>query len=433
MSQDSHSLGRLSEYAGHDRYVLTFKNNSSSISEERQIVLFRLARQGKDNFYAIESECPHAGGPMKDAEIEIGDIEDFGEETVIAVCPWHGYDFDLRTGESSTGMVACTWNVSVEDDDKIVMSGPLDPTVWTFISAEPVSEAFAESALLPPPSLPKEAPTTLTDWACLVLNTADPDEKVAYTREAVRLLREGAFSYPDGIIGKQKPPSKPPRLPLRDDAKAAKMGKAGSQKSQLVYLHNVTHIEQWAIDLAWDLIARFSRPFSDEEDFEPMPLSFFEDWATIAEEEAKHFSLLRSRLEAKGSFYGAYKTQDGLWDSAHATADDIKARLSIVCLVHEARGLDVNPAQITKFKAIGDEDTAAVMGIVHHDEITHVAAGHRYLAYVCAKQNVDPVKIFRSHVQEHFNGRLKGPFNREDRAKAGLEEEWYAGDWSAET
>ncbi|KAK9899114.1 DUF455-domain-containing protein [Cystobasidium minutum MCA 4210] len=431
MALEVHSLGPLSKYTAHDRYVLTFKNNASSVSEEREIVLFRLARQGKDNFYAIESECPHAGGPMKDAELEIGDIEDFGEESVIAVCPWHGYDFDLRTGESSTGMKACTWNVSVAGMDQIVMSGPLDPSVWALISAEPVSEAFAEPAPSIPSSLPTETPTTLTDWACFILNTADPDDKVAYTREALRLLREGSFSYPDGIIGKRKPPPKPPRLPIRDDAKAAKMGKAGSNKSQLVYLHNVTHIEQWAIDLAWDLIARFSRPFSDEEDSEPMPLSFFEDWATIAEEEAKHFSLLRSRLEAKGSFYGAFKTQDGLWDSAHATAHDIKARLSIVCLVHEARGLDVNPAQITKFKAIGDEETAAVMGIVHHDEITHVAAGHRYLAYVCEKQKVDPVKVFRSNVQEHFSGRLKGPFNREDRAKAGLEEEWYAGDWAA--
>jgi uncharacterized ferritin-like protein (DUF455 family) len=227
-------------------------------------------------------------------------------------------------------------------------------------------------------------------------------------------------------------------MPLNESAKPAKMGKAGSSKSQLVYLHNVTHIEQWAIDLAWDLIARFSRPFTPgpsetDDTSEPMPLSFFEDWATIAEEEAKHFSLLRARLEAKGSFYGAYKTQDGLWDSAHATAHDIKARLSIICLVHEARGLDVNPAQITKFKAIGDDDTASVMGIVHHDEVTHVAAGHRYLTYVCQKENVDPVQVFRANVQEHFNGRLKGPFNREDRAKAGLQEEWYAGDWSTST
>ena len=98
-------------------------------------------------------------------------------------------------------------------------------------------------------------------------------------------MRSGAFAYPEGIIGKQKPPDRPPRLPLASEAKPAKMGKgAASTKSQLVYLHNVAHIEQWAIDLAWDLIARFSRPLPGEE---AMPLSFFEDWATIAEEEAK--------------------------------------------------------------------------------------------------------------------------------------------------
>lgn len=202
-----------------------------------------------------------------------------------------------------------------------------------------------------------------------------------------------------------------------------------------VYLHNVSHIEQWAIDLAWDLIARFAAPLrsddlGENQDPIPMPLSFFEDWATIAEEEAKHFTLLRSRLEAKGSFYGEYKTQDGLWDSAAATAHDIKARLSIVCLVHEARGLDVNPKQIAKFRELGDEDSASAMSVVHADEISHVAAGHRYLTYVCAREKLDPVAVFRENVSRYFAGRLKGPFNTEDRKTAGLEEEWYAGEWA---
>ena len=273
-----------------------------------------------------------------------------------------------------------------------------------------------------------DPPESLTDWACLILNTADPDEKVRRTREAVRLLRQGAFSYPHGIVGEQKPPDKPLRNPPKTDAKQPKMGKAGSSKSQLVYLHNITHIEQWAIDLAWDLIARFAKPFPDRPE-EVMPLSFFEDWATIAEEEAKHFTLLRARLEAKGSYYGAYKTQDGLWDSAHSTRHDIKARLSIVCLIHEARGLDCNPAQIKKFKALGDEDSVAAMTIVHADEISHVAAGHRYLTYVCGKEGLEPRMVFRSNVQEHFLGKIKGPFNREDRLKAGMREDWYAGDW----
>lgn len=194
----------------------------------------------------------------------------------------------------------------------------------------------------------------------------------------------------------------------------------------LSYLHAVTAIEQWAIDLAWDLIARFARPFGSAAGDEPMPLSFFEDWATIAEEEAKHFTLLRARLEAKGVSYGTFVTHDGLWDSAHATRNDIKARLSIVCLVHEARGLDVNPSQIMKFKALGDEDSVAAMTVVHADEISHVAAGHRYLTYVCEKQGLDPVQVFRESVREHFASKLKGPFNREDRLKAGMKEDWYA-------
>lgn len=78
------------------------------------------------------------------------------------------------------------------------------------------------------------APETLTDWACLILNTPDPDLKVSLTREACRLLRSGSFSYPEGIIGTRKPPSKPPRLPPRRDVKPPKMGKPGSIRSQLV-------------------------------------------------------------------------------------------------------------------------------------------------------------------------------------------------------
>jgi uncharacterized ferritin-like protein (DUF455 family) len=316
------------------------------------------------------------------------------------------------------------------------MEGPDDTAAWSVTAIEGVSEgtfatlagnigeklkhttAFVEPTV--PITLSLPPPETLTDWACLILNTADPDQKVSLTREAVKQLRSGAFSYPQGIIGQQKPPAKPPRL-------AAVKG-ARVPKGQKGFLHNVTHIEQWAIDLAWDLIARFARPFQADEE-ESMPLSFFEDWATIAEEEAKHFTLLRARLEAKGSYYGEYKTQDGLWDSAVSTAHDIKARLSIVCLVHEARGLDVNPQQIDKFRELGDHESVTAMTVVHADEISHVAAGHRYLTYVCEKEKLDPVMVFRNNVKEHFKGKLKGPFNAEDRGKAGMREEWYAGDW----
>lgn len=76
------------------------------------------------------------------------------------------------------------------------------------------------------------------------------------------------------------------------------------------------------------------------------------------------------------------------------------------------------------------------------------SAGHRHFQYLCKQADppLDPVKQFRHEVTTHFHGKLKGPyafpncsfprlstyipllrFNEEDRAKAGLTGEWYAG------
>lgn len=65
----------------------------------------------------------------------------------------------------------------------------------------------------------------------------------------------------------------------------------------------------------------------------------------MAEDEAKHFSLLKTRLEELGSYYGAHTVHAGLWESALDTQDDLLARLAIIHLVHEARGLDVSPGR----------------------------------------------------------------------------------------
>lgn len=65
----------------------------------------------------------------------------------------------------------------------------------------------------------------------------------------------------------------------------------------------------------------------------------------------------------------------GLWDSATDTAGSLFSRLAIIHLVHEARGLDVNPKQIQRCRQAGDKDSADVMTIIHNDEVTHVAAG----------------------------------------------------------
>lgn len=94
-------------------------------------------------------------------------------------------------------------------------------------------------------------------------------------------------------------------------------------------------------------------------------------------------------------------------------------------LVHEARGLDVNPATIAKFERQRDAESVAALTIIHNDEVTHVTAGHRWFTHICAEQGVDPVATFREEVRQHFSGKLKGPFNEEDRLKAGLTRDFY--------
>lgn len=139
-------------------------------------------------------------------------------------------------------------------------------------------------------------------------------------------------------------------------------------------------------------------------------------------------SLLTSRLAAisPSTPYGSLPIQSALWESAITTSDSLRARLAIIHLVHEARGLDINPASTDRFRRTGDMETVEVMGIIHADEITHVTAGHRWFTWICAEEGgVDPVAAFREEVKTRWRGDIPGPFNVEDREKAGLTPEFY--------
>lgn len=117
-----------------------------------------------------------------------------------------------------------------------------------------------------------------------------------------------------------------------------------------------------------------------------------------------------------------------LWESATVTSHSLRSRLAIIHLVHEARGLDVNPATIERFRKAGDPDTVKVLEVIHADEVTHVTSGHRWFTWVCAEEGTsDPVSAFREEVKNCFWGDVKGPFNIEDREKAGLTPQFYEG------
>lgn len=147
----------------------------------------------------------------------------------------------------------------------------------------------------------------------------------------------------------------------------------------------------------------------------------------MALDESKHFTLLTSRLAvlSPSTPYGSLPVHAALWESARVTFGSLRSRLAIIHLVHEARGLDVNPGTIAKFAKAGDEESVRVLEIIHADEVTHVTAGHRWFTWLCEKEGVDPVKTFRTEVRRGWRGDVKGPFNVEDREKAGMTREFY--------
>ena len=262
------------------------------------------------------------------------------------------------------------------------------------------------------------AVSTLTDAAVAVLAAASPAGKLSLTKQAAAAWREGRLT----AIGRAAPPDRPARLErpaLRPPREMARRGKAVSVAGRVAMLHALAHIELNAIDLAWDLIARFA----DQD----MPKPFFDDWVTVADDEARHFEMLEARLADFGAAYGDLPAHDGLWQAALATAGSLSARLAVVPMVLEARGLDVTPRTIEGLAAHGDSATAALLQAIHDDEITHVAAGRRWFEYLCARRGVEPVAEWHALLARHFGGRLKPPFNDESRLKAGLTPAYYRG------
>jgi uncharacterized ferritin-like protein (DUF455 family) len=192
----------------------------------------------------------------------------------------------------------------------------------------------------------------------------------------------------------------------------------GERESRVALLHALAHIELNAIDLAWDLIARFAS--------EDPPREFFDDWVSVADEEATHHGLLAERLAALDARYGDLPAHDGLWEAASVTATDFLARLAVVPLVLEARGLDVTPAMIGRLERAGDSESAAVLHRIYQDEIAHVAAGRRWFDWACARAGLAPVETYHDRVRRYFKGALKPPFNEDARSRAGLAATFYA-------
>ncbi|MGV2494778.1 ferritin-like domain-containing protein [Pelagerythrobacter aerophilus] len=248
------------------------------------------------------------------------------------------------------------------------------------------------------------------------LLTGEPKAKVFAARDVARRWRLGRLDWRFDTAMPERPaaPDRPELLPPN---RMPKRGKAGSERGRIALWHALAHIEFVAIDLALDMAGRFG---------EAMGREFVSDFLSVAADEAMHFALLDRKLRRLGSHYGALPAHGGLWQAAHDTQHEVRARLAVVPMVLEARGLDVTPATRDRVRAQGDEDGARILQRILDDEIRHVRFGTKHFVESCDEAGEIPEKCWKILVERHFRGTLKPPFNDSARSAAGLSREFYA-------
>ena len=72
--------------------------------DEKPVALFNIDGE----FIAMDNKCPHRGGSLGDGEIE-GDI---------VTCPWHGWQFNCRTGKAveNDAIIVRTYDIENRSD-----------------------------------------------------------------------------------------------------------------------------------------------------------------------------------------------------------------------------------------------------------------------------------------------------------------------------
>lgn len=241
------------------------------------------------------------------------------------------------------------------------------------------------------------------------LLTAQPQAKVRAARRVARDWRLGRLAH--AFVPMPAEPARPEEPELLPPGRMPKRGRGGSERGRIALWHALAHIEFVAIDLALDIAGRFGGE---------MDKGFVDDFLAVAADEAMHFALIDRHLRTLGSHYGALPAHDGLWQAARETAHDLGARLAVVPMVLEARGLDVTPATLDRVRTQGDRRGARILERILDDEIRHVAVGAKHFGSIAHPRGENAESLWIELVRRHFRGALKPPFNDSARSAAGL-------------
>lgn len=240
-----------------------------------------------------------------------------------------------------------------------------------------------------------------------------PEEKVARVGEISSACAAGDLSLDtQAALPPVTEPGRPAR-PLLVEARGVPRRKLASTEGRAALIHALAHIEFNAINLALDAVARFR----------DLPPQYYRDWLRVAGEEARHYTMLAAHLGTLGYAYGDFPAHDGLWEAAAKTAGDVLARMGLVPRLLEARGLDVTPGIQRRLRQVGDEAGAAILDVILHDEVGHVAIGNHWYRYLCSSRGEPAEAAFARLLQEYAVAAPHPPFNEAARLQAGFSRE----------
>ncbi|MBP9111512.1 MAG: DUF455 family protein [Polyangiaceae bacterium] len=217
-----------------------------------------------------------------------------------------------------------------------------------------------------PASSPSTSPSPSGDesveaWALRYLLSISIEEKLDHAHPP--FLRGEHVSVT--TVGSAALPTRPGRPP---ELKETKRSKKAHTKGALInpirradLMHRFFHHELQAAEL---MLWAFLKFRDSEHAFRQGLLNVFRD-------EVRHMRAYRDYIVSQGYRVGDFPVRDWIWDRVSSTTTPL-GFVSTMGIGFEGGNLDHTARFIEQFEAVGDEEAAAMLRVVHEEEIPHV-------------------------------------------------------------
>lgn len=249
-----------------------------------------------------------------------------------------------------------------------------------------------------------------------ILLTKQPEEKIKKFGEFYKkFLENESIEFESAYVPYEvEIPSYRGVLEIMSPKDAKHIKYVNTKEGKINLLHTIAHIEYSAIDLALDAALRY----------QGLPRKYYSDWLEVAEDEIRHFLMIKKLLNELGKDYGDLKVHTNLFEAMKLTPD-LLSRMAVVPRYLEANGLEQNPKIMEKLKSNLDEVNNKIinaLNIILIEEVDHVKKGDRWFKFECERLNLNPEDTYIEILEKIYPGVTKRKYelNFEARKKAGF-------------